>query len=355
MKIEKVVLIVPSFCAAGPIRGAVAIANGLCPKYQVTLIALKGVNIASSQLGLNNAVSLEDWRGKSWLEKYKALKSKYSPNTTFFSLCFSADIITGLLPKSFFKLTSIRADLSRNYSYDYGRVAGPFLASFHYHWSKKFNFVLAISDHMIEHLKDKNIQNVDTVYNFIDEKFLSKERSQKIEKKYTFVFIGGLNNRKKPLLLASAFKKMLTHRPGLSLCFIGDGPLRGELEKFIHENNLTSHITLKGHLSAPYSVIQEAMISVLPSTSEGVSRAILESLYLGVPCILRKREAAPEIINNANGVLFDTDDDLLYAMTSFLERYESADFNQRNLVPEKFGMNFNIGKLESLFLKLENR
>ena len=70
-----------------------------------------------------------------------------------------------------------------------------------------------------------------------------------------------------------------------------------------------------GQIENPYPLISVADVFVLPSLSEGISRASLESLYLGIPCVLRNVDGNKELIQDGlNGKLFNDDDDLPNAM-----------------------------------------
>lgn len=357
MKVTDVIIVIPSLCLAGPIKGAVAIANGLeSEQLRITLISLKGMQTTPEQLGLSRKVNLEDWKSKGWLRKFKCLKEKYNDKTVYISLCFSADLLVSRLPNNYPKIMSIRGNLLQNYCYDYGKWGGYLLSTLHYSLTKSFDHVLVMSNFMRTLLEKKAIKNLQTIYNFIDEAFLNEKKYKAIEKKYTFIYLGGLNSRKKPLLLAQAFSKILKEHPHLTLCYVGDGPLKKDLKEYIISSNLQKQITLFGHLSSPYSVLQESKICVLPSVSEGISRAVLESLFLGIPCILRRKEASPEIITKGkNGALFDSDERLSETMLEALQDYEQLGPGYNNLIPENFRMNFNINKLKKLLTEIGNK
>ena len=57
--------------------------------------------------------------------------------------------------------------------------------------------------------------------------------------------------------------------------------------------------------------MKNANIFVLPSLSEGISRASLESLFIGLPCVLRDIDSNSDLIkSNINGFLFKRDNEL---------------------------------------------
>jgi glycosyltransferase involved in cell wall biosynthesis len=95
------------------------------------------------------------------------------------------------------------------------------------------------------------------------------------------------------------------------LDMIGTGPLSRLVAEETARLGLERAVTLHGHLSNPYSLVGAADAMVLPSLSEGIARAALEALYLGVPCVLREADANAELIlDSASGALFRHDDEL---------------------------------------------
>lgn len=140
---------------------------------------------------------------------------------------------------------------------------------------------------------------------------------------YRFVFVGSLSDRKQPFLLIHSFCYLLESGYDVHLDMIGTGPLYDSVANFINIKNLSNSITLHGFQSNPFPIISRADVFVLPSLSEGVSRASLESLYLGIPNVLRDVDANSELITcGQNGYLFNSDDQLSDVMLSamFLSR-----------------------------------
>jgi glycosyltransferase involved in cell wall biosynthesis len=66
----------------------------------------------------------------------------------------------------------------------------------------------------------------------------------------------------------------------------GDGPMRAELERLIHECGLESIVKLSGRTVTPEAILRELDIFVLPSVSnEGTSNALLEAMATGLPVV----------------------------------------------------------------------
>jgi glycosyltransferase involved in cell wall biosynthesis len=98
---------------------------------------------------------------------------------------------------------------------------------------------------------------------------------------------------------------------------------------------------MHGHLSAPYQLLAQADTLVLPSSSEGVSRASLEALHLGVPCILRYIDGNAELIHSGvNGALFKRDEKLSNAMREVAVWSRSRGEKIESLIPPTFRQSF---------------
>ena len=96
------------------------------------------------------------------------------------------------------------------------------------------------------------------------------------------------------------------------LDILGDGPLRQKLFEKVKTLGISNRVKFHGHISEPYKMLQSADYLVIPSQSEGISRAVLEALFFGIPCILRNVDANYGIIiPGVNGFLFQKDEELV--------------------------------------------
>jgi glycosyltransferase involved in cell wall biosynthesis len=130
-------------------------------------------------------------------------------------------------------------------------------------------------------------------------------------------------------------KKLHCINKNVKLDMIGSGPLMNDTNREVERLGLQGIVKLHGHLSNPYFLISKADVFVLPSLAEGTSRASLEALYLGVPCVLRQVDGNSELIQSGfNGVLFNEDDELVDAM---LDAFRISKLqSNNNLLPDFF-------------------
>jgi glycosyltransferase involved in cell wall biosynthesis len=122
------------------------------------------------------------------------------------------------------------------------------------------------------------------------------------------VFVGRLDQQKNPLLLIESFKRLLSERPTVRLVMVGDGILRAELERAIHEARLDGLVALAG-LKSPDTVakiLRGADLYVMTSAYEGMPIGVLEALGTGLPVVsTRVGELGRVVTAGENGELID--------------------------------------------------
>ena len=191
-----------------------------------------------------------------------------------------------------------------------------------------------------------------TIYNFIDEPNIKKIVKNKINssKKIIIIYLGSLINRKSPETLIHISKKLKSDKINFNLNIYGDGKLFKKIKNLIKKNDLTKEVFLKGHIYQPYNEILNSDIMIMPSYSEGISRATLEALFLGVPCIMRNVDANNELItDNVNGYLFENLDSIDLKILNLYKLRKKTSGNL-TLLPKKFRFKF----IKNQYLELFN-
>jgi glycosyltransferase involved in cell wall biosynthesis len=116
------------------------------------------------------------------------------------------------------------------------------------------------------------------------------DRHPELRGKVWFLFLGRLDVQQKGLdLLIPAFARLRREQPQLHLVLAGPEEDGGEpfLRNLAHQLNVTNDITFTGMLTGveKTAALQEADVFVLPSRYEGLSVALLEALYFGLPVL----------------------------------------------------------------------
>ncbi len=117
-------------------------------------------------------------------------------------------------------------------------------------------------------------------------------------------------------LLAAA--RIAKDFPQTEFILAGDGPLRLELERQTRELGIASRVRFLGDRSDIAGILAALDVSVLPSNSESLSNAILESMAAGVPVVATQVGGNPELVTNDRGILVPPGDE--NALTHAMER-----------------------------------
>ena len=189
------------------------------------------------------------------------------------------------------------------------------------------------------------------ISNFIDEESLLKYKKNKISSKETIkiVYCGSLIKRKNPEALIYAMKKIKSTKRKVSLDLIGSGPLLSHLKYLVNKFDLNQEVFFHGNLKNPYEIMSNNDLFVLPSQTEGVSRAMLEALYLGLYCIVRNIDGNSDIIKNGkNGYLFEQNNQLTNQILRAEKLKNKSSLQRYGLLPMHNKYARNIKKYSNL-------
>jgi len=339
---KKVFILVPSFCSDSPIKGAVALANELMKNCSVCLVSLKGgdeklLTTLRTEVTLISLGQYSSWFKK--LRSYKRLLSEAGEkkNVLSISSCFSADMLNRYCSGKSITCASVRGNLPRVYRMNFGMLGIP-LAILHLLALNKFDHVVAMTNAMAEQLRTYVYRPISIIGNFIDEFEMPKSQANfSNEGPYRFIFVASLFPNKQVLLLIRAFHQLVSEDVNCVLDIIGDGPQRLEVEHEIEMLKVSDKVNLHGYINQPFKHLIAADVMVLPSLTEGISRSVLEALYLGVPCVVRDIDGNSELIQDGeNGALFEQDQDLAPTMKriAFWSRARQKDLV--SLLPDNF-------------------
>ncbi len=120
------------------------------------------------------------------------------------------------------------------------------------------------------------------------------------------VCVGRLCEAKGQLLLIEAVAALAKEGIEFELVLAGDGPLRREIERAIHDSGLASRVRITGWISsdAVREEILAARALVLPTFAEGLPVVIMEAMALRRPVLTTYVAGIPElVIDGENGWL----------------------------------------------------
>lgn len=142
----------------------------------------------------------------------------------------------------------------------------------------------------------------------------------------------------------------ILHKNGYKFNWIivGEGPLRGELQRIIDKNGLSRYVTLIGAVANPYPYIKTADIYVQTSLFEGKSISIDEAKILNKPIVATRFSTVyDQIYDGRTGILADMDAYSVYEKIKNLIDYPALRIQlEKNLSKEK---NDSMNKLEKFY------
>ena len=342
---HQIFIILPADIPTGPVKGAYALANSLVNFYKVTLVTVKRGSGANARIDSRICkVCLAD-RATKFTDKLKIyrnllLDSGGPAMVVSLSFCLSADFLNIFCKSYALTCSSVRGNLFVNYRHDYGLV-GLAIAFVHLFALRRIDKVIAMNAVMAEQIYKLTGRNPCVISNFIDEPtFKNLECSRSNFGQYRFIFLGSLTSRKQPVMIVRALKEIRDLGIDASLNYLGSGPEQTKIEKLVNELGLHNYIKIFGFIERPESLIVQSDVLVLPSLSEGISRAAMEALYLGVPCVLRDVDGNNELIKDGeNGATFRNKAELVGAMLKAAEISRKTEYRECFL-PPNFRQNF---------------
>lgn len=135
-------------------------------------------------------------------------------------------------------------------------------------------------------------ERITLVRNFVDHDKIKRLAEHAVEVCISgpyFLFVGRLSPEKRPLDILAAYRDFVAEASvPPKLVFVGDGPLKKQLEEQVDTLGLTGRAIVAGKMQNPYPIIKNAAALVLNSEREGFPTVLLEASILGTPYISSK-------------------------------------------------------------------
>ena len=346
-------ILLPSPHPTGPIKGAIALANVISKQYPTTIVYLKnGPGVDTPMAPSIRIVSLADHG--TLLQKifaYRNMIRKRGDNaqgSVSLSFCFSADFTNLFCPNAVPKISYVRGNLPVNYQYEFGKI-GFMVGVLHLFSLRWFRHVVAMNAAMADQIERFSGKRPHIVGNFVDETYLGQYRNNRAifkEGPFRFIYVGRLTALKRVQAILHAARTLKRNGCSFHLDVVGDGELLPELIDLATQCHIEDIVTFHGHQKFPYDLMAQADCLVLPSITEGVSRSVLEALYLGVPCLVRNIDGNGELITNGvNGYVFQSDAELVDLMIKTARLSRKISHADAELLPDNYRQAANTRKL----------
>src|SRR3954468_14473686 len=173
--------------------------------------------------------------------------------------------------------------------------------------------------------------------------------------------IARMNSRaKNHSLFLRAAARLQGTMPQLEFVLIGDGPLRSELEREAASLRLGDRVRFLGDRRDIPAILASLDLTALPSDSESLSNAVIESMAAGVPVVATNVGSNPELLAENRGMLVPVRDEnrLAKAIADILQNQElrsQMGRNSRAFAAENLSMEKMRRSHEQLYLELLGR
>ncbi|MEX2160743.1 MAG: glycosyltransferase family 4 protein [Anaerolineales bacterium] len=117
------------------------------------------------------------------------------------------------------------------------------------------------------------------------------------------ITVGRLTIQKGHTYLLDAIAQMAPRHPELRFAFAGEGPLRAELEAKAQQLGISKSILWLGIREDIGDLLSAADVFVQPSLWEGLSRALLEALFVGLPVLSTNVEGVTDVVEDGKSAL----------------------------------------------------
>lgn len=175
---------------------------------------------------------------------------------------------------------------------------------------------------------------------------------------YSIISIGSLEQMyKAPDIVIEAIALLKKKNIFIQLTWLGDGKYKKNMIDFSYKIGLSSQISFVGNVSSEKvrKYLSLSDIFVLVSRTEGLPRAIIEAMSMGLPCIGSKVGGIPELLKEDALVNKNSAKELADKIYSFIKEKSIANIHGKENLKEARKYNFSLlqSKREEFYNELK--
>ena len=203
--------------------------------------------------------------------------------------------------------------------------------------------------------------NTQVLYNVLNTEEIINAAQEHIDEmpsdRIKLISIGTLKPVKGFDRLLRVVKRLNDESYPIKLYILGEGPMRGKLERYIKENSLESVVSLLGYKRNPYKYLSKCDLFVCSSYSEGLSTAVSEALLLGVPVCTVEVSGMKELLEGDGeiGIMTkNTEEDLYKGLKMLFNEPEKLAYYKSQLAHKRdfFKTESSVNNIEKMLLSV---
>lgn len=157
-------------------------------------------------------------------------------------------------------------------------------------------------------------ERIRVIYYGLDPQAISRQCSEDVHKPFPFMItaMGRVEPNKGFDFLIRSFARFLalTGAPDAGIVIMGQGPKLEEYKELAAKLGIADRILFTGFMKNPFPYLKQSDVLTLSSIIEGLSIALLEAMFLGIPPISTFAGGVEEvIIDGKNGFLLEYGDE----------------------------------------------
>lgn len=306
---------------------------------------------ASAKIDLTPYVGLQSAVSIPALWDFRRVASQFEPDVVHVHNRFFYTSYVGLLYKPLTRVPLVTTLHLGDLSHIDGRggdVARVFESVFARLLVRHSDAVLCVSDSVSDVARFLGARTTETVPNSVD---LDQFAVSNADFDKTLLYVGRLVRNNGPMDLVRAVPAIVEEHPDAHVHIVGDGELKGALERLVRSLSLSESVTIHGFVDDVVSMYEAADVFCRPSYSEGLPLTLLEAMatytvpvvtpIAGANEVLSDGEtgyfvgvANPESIASTVSELFSNADDVdrvAEAARTYVERRHSWDQRVENI------------------------
>ncbi|MFZ5917464.1 MAG: glycosyltransferase family 4 protein [Chloroflexota bacterium] len=193
-----------------------------------------------------------------------------------------------------------------------------------------------------------------------EDKTLIRQQLGLAQKARLIIMVGALKEVKGHRHMIKALASIVPQHPDVQAIFLGDGPLKQDLQFQVKALDLDSHVHFLGNRSNVAQWLAASDFFALPSLWEGLSMALLEAMVTGLPIVASRVSGTEKaIIPGQTGLLITPGDSqqLAQAIEQLLydpRQAQAMGAAARRLVIERFSAEKQARDHQALYSRLLN-